>query len=381
MKALIYDNTKGGWAGTRGMWLSDIEKPTLSPGETESVIVKMKYAGFCGSDRGIWARQSFGELIESRLQKDNKSIRIMGHELLGEVVETGSEVKDKYNINIGDIVAAESHNTCGQCYQCLAGDKHVCSNDSIIGISEDGCFAEYVKVPAKILWPTDINKIDPRVAAIQEPFGNAVHSCTQTSLKDKTVAIFGCGAIGMMSIIVARGLGAKRIIGIEPNPDNAALAREVGADEVIVPGSSIASEPWQHDPAIAAEIMKLTDGVGADVSLEMSGFNSSVNNAIKSTRRGGHVVFFGLKAGNFVFEDFEHVIRNGLQMHCVIGRQIWRTWETTKSLLEDRQNGIQDKLLKYVLKGAKGSIVKFQTFDRDSFEKTLKEYPKVVFEF
>ncbi len=380
MKALVYDTTKGGWENTRGFWLKDIPEPTLSPSDSESVIVKMRYAGFCGSDRGMWSRASFGPLVQSSLAKENKTQRIIGHELLAEVVQVGDKVTEKYNIKVGDIVSAESHLTCGKCYQCEVGDKHVCADDIIIGISQDGCFGEYAKLPAKVLWPTDINKIDPRVAAMQEPFGNAVHVCTKVDLKGKSVAVFGTGAIGSLCVIIAKGMGARQIIGINPSVDKLEASKALGVDEMIQ-CARVENGQWHRDEAVVQKIKELTGGVGVDVSLEMAGYNSSVNTAIASTRRGGDVILFGLKSGDFTIESFETMIRNGINIHSIIGRQIWRTWEHTKQLLENKENGVQEKIIKYVLKDFDGSVVKFQDFDRDVFEQKLKDFPKLIFEF
>lgn len=382
MKALVYNNKNGGWDKTRGFWLMDLPEPRLGADDNEWVIIKMKYAGFCGSDRGMWSRTSFGPLVLSSLEKENKDVRIIGHELLGEVIEIGSEAGDKYGIKPGDIVSAESHITCGKCYQCLHGDNHVCADDIIIGIAQDGCFAEYAKLPAKILWKTDTTKIEPEIAAMQEPFGNAVHACTQVDLKDKTIAVFGCGVIGSMSIIIARGMGAKKIIAIDMNEANLQLAREIGADEVIV--AKVKAEdrkPWQHSEEVVQKIKELTNGVGVDVAMEMAGPNASVNNALQSVRRGGHVVLFGLKSGDFVIENFEKMIRNGVQIHSVIGRQIWRTWEMARKLLEDKNSGVQEKIKKFILKNYEGSIVDFKSFDRELFEERLVKYPKIIFKF
>lgn len=392
MKALVYDKKQGNWEDTRGFWMVDLPEPKKEDLKADEVIVKMHYAGFCGSDRGMWTRSSFGPLVTSTLEKENKDIRIIGHEILGEVIEMGSEVD---NVKIGDIVSAESHITCGKCYQCKLGEGHVCTNDIIIGIAQDGGFCEYAKIPASILWKTDINKIEPEIATMQEPFGNAVHACTQVDLKDKTIAVFGCGAIGSMSIIIAKGMGAKKIIGIDMNEENLKLAKEIGADEVInirttnkyenknyaQSTSENIKKPWEHDENIIKKIKELTDDVGVDVAMEMAGPNVSVNNAIRSVRRGGQVVLFGLKSGDFVIENFELMIRNGVKIHSVIGRRIWGTWEMTKKLLEDKSNGIQEKIKKYVLKNYEGSIVDFHSFDRDEFEKKMKEFPKLIFRF
>jgi threonine 3-dehydrogenase len=380
MKALVYDTTLGGWENTRGYWMQEIEKPVLLKSEKDFVIVKVAYAGFCGSDRGIWSRSSFGPFIESSLKEENKTKRIAGHEFFGNIVEAGKDVFEKFGFALGDTVVAESHVACGECYQCKNGQLHVCKGDKILGISTDGCFAEYAKIPAKILRHADEQDIDPRIAAIQEPFGNAVHACSKVPLKDKTVAIFGCGAIGSFAILIAKGLGAKKIIGVEPNEQNQVLARELGIDMIVVPGAMNVEEPWKHDAHTVEEIKRLTDGVGVDVALEMAGFNSSVNSAIFSTRRGGDVILFGLKSGNFVLENFECMIRNGINLHSIIGREIWRTWDITKELLENKENGIQEKIGTYILKNYEG-VVSFYDFERDAFEEILKKYPKVVFDF
>src|SRR5690606_7065748 len=146
--------------------------------------------------------------------------------------------------------------------------------ERIIGVTWDGIFAERVKLPANVLWPTVLEKVRPEVAAVQEPFGNAVHVCTpnmlgsdlsQSEMKGKTVAIFGCGTIGLFSIMIAKAMGAKKIIGIEPNPKNKAKALACGADKVIDPSDNSAEE-----------VKAFFDGYGADYCMEMSGFPSSL---------------------------------------------------------------------------------------------------------
>jgi threonine 3-dehydrogenase len=369
MKALVYDQKQGSWKDTTGFWQVDLPEPKLGAGDGNNVILKMKFAGVCGSDRGIWNRTAFQEMIETSLAKEGKTQRIIGHELFAEVAEVGSAVTE---VKVGDAVSAESHITCGKCYQCVRGDTHVCAEDIIIGIAADGCFAEYAKLPAKILWKTDPQNIEPELAAIQEPFGNAVHACTQTDLRDKTIAVLGCGAVGSLVIAVAKGMGAKQIIGIDPQASQLEIAKAMGADQTI---------QLQADTDLVEQVKALTGGVGVDVAMEMSGFNDSVNNALLVTRRGGHVIFFGLKSGDFVFKNFEKTIRNGLQMHCVIGRRIWDTWKITKEVLENRANGVQAKIKKYVLKDYQGSIIDFASFTREGFEQKLKDFPKLVFKF
>src|SRR5690606_2889180 len=125
---------------------------------------------------------------------------------------------------------------------------HVCARDKIIGISTDGCFAEYVKLPAKALWPTDLSRIRPEVAAVQEPFGNAVHACQVTDLRGQTVAILGTGTIGLFAVLIARGMGARRILAIEPNASNRERAAQLGADHLLVPRRAPQDRPWASDP-------------------------------------------------------------------------------------------------------------------------------------
>lgn len=380
MWALTYDRRQD-WSTSRGLEKTRVPAPVLDEkadvNDVDNVLIRVNYAGFCGSDRGIWFRNSFGASIINSLAKKGKDIRIVGHELLGEVVSAGSRAQKHYRIYPGQTVSAESHIICNRCYQCLHGQTNVCADDIIIGISKDGCFAEYIKLPAQVLWPTDTNVIHPWVGAIQEPFGNAVHCCTKVDLRGKTLAVFGCGTIGLFVILIARALGASRIIGIEPDEKHAQLAEKLGADKVIRlhPGAP-KDKPWQADKDIIAAVKELTRGIGADVSMEMSGYNSSVNNTVLSTRRGGDVILFGLKSGEAVLQDFDRIIVDGISLHSVIGRELMRTWFITRSLLEDKKNHIQDNIVKYILDNGKETIVDFTTFDKNDLKNVFKSTPK-----
>jgi threonine 3-dehydrogenase len=383
MWALTYDSQTDPWDTTRGLWKREVERPELDeskdPADATRVLVKVRYAGFCGSDRGIWFRRAFGEMIRGSLAHEGKTTRIVGHELLGEVLAMGSAARAETSVRVGDIVTTESHLICGRCYQCHAGDTHVCADDKIIGISADGCFAEYAKLPAKTLWPVDLHKIRPEVAAVQEPFGNAVHCAQQVDLRGKRIAIIGCGTIGLFLAAVARGMGAKTIIGIEPYAPNAELAKRLGVDHVLSPSAE--AKDYHHDEALVRQVRALTDGVGVDVAFEMSGPNSAVNNAIAVTRRGGHVILFGLKSGDFAIENFERLIVNGITLHGVVGRRIFETWEITRRLLESREPNVHDQVWNVILNKGEGTIVDFASFERERFEQTLREHTKVVLKF
>lgn len=384
MWALTFDRSREDWSSSTGLVRERVPIPTLDEPDgvdRSNVIIKVKYAGFCGSDRGIWWRKSFGDMILGSLDEEGRDRRIVGHELLGEIVAAGSRVEPKYGYAIGQVVSTESHIICGVCHQCRVGDSHVCADDKIIGISRDGCFAEYVKLPAKALWPTDLDKIRPEVAAVQEPFGNAMHACQSAELRGKTVAIIGCGTIGLFAVLIARGMGASRIIGIEPDARHAEMARKLGCEVVLTPSRPSAEAPHASDPALVAAVHELTDGVGADVVMEMAGFNSALNNAIRITRRGGHVVLFGVRNGDAIIEDFHRIIMNGLQLHAVVGRRIFATWEMTQSLLENRYNGIQEAVFETILNGGEGTMVGIEDWEAGAFEEMIRSHPKVIIRF
>jgi threonine 3-dehydrogenase len=384
MTALYFDRSLDPWESSKGLRKGSVASPRLDPEadprDASSVLIRVLFAGFCGSDRGIWFRKSFRSMIHGSLDEEQKDRRITGHELLGEIVAVGPRAASKYGFSPGDIVSTESHIICGTCTQCIAGDTHVCAEDKIIGISLDGCFAEYLKLPAKALWRTDLTKIRPEVAAVQEPFGNAVHACTKVDLRGKSVAIFGTGTIGLFAVLIARGLGAGRIIGIEPDRANAERARRLGCDVVIEPDLQ-GADPVAHDPRVARAVREATSSIGADVSMEMAGFNSSFNNAIAATRRGGHVILFGIRDGRMVIEDFSRLVMNGIALHSVVGRQIFETWQVTRSLLEDRSNGIQDRVWDVILEEGRGTLVDIATWDKDTFEATILKHPKSVLRF
>jgi threonine 3-dehydrogenase len=385
MFALTYNRETDPWESTVGLKKTEVERPELD--ETKNyhdranVLVQPIMTGFCGSDRGIWFRTAFRDMIMKSLDRDKRPTRVIGHELLGRVVALGTDAKRQFGLEVGDIVSTESHITCGACYQCRIGDTHVCADDKIIGISEDGCFAETVKLPAKSLWRTDITRIRPEVAAVQEPFGNAVHACTKVNLRGKRVAIVGCGTIGLFAVAIARAMGANYVIGVEPMENHAEMARRLGADVVLRPQPTSKDRPHQSDPELTEKIRKLTDGVGVDVALEMSGVNSSVNNAIHAVRRGGDVILFGLKTGDAVIENFDRLIVDGISLHSVIGRRIFETWHITRHLLESRDPNIHDLIWEVILNRGEGTTFDFRDYDPKAFQKAISTYPKVIIRY
>ncbi len=380
MWALVFDRAKDDWDGSRGLRKTRVPRPVLDegkdPADADAAIIRIRYTGVCGSDRGVWFRNSFKAMILDSLEEEDKDYRVIGHEFLGEIVELGSSAGATYGIKVGDTVSSESHITCGRCKQCLRGDRHVCDYAQIIGFARDGCFAEFIKLPTEVLWPTDVDKIDEMVGAIQEPFGNAVHAATTVDLRDKTIAIFGTGSIGLFTILTTRALGASRIIGVEPNEKNAALAERIGVDEMVRFEPDKTS--WRSHPDVVKQVRDFGGGNGVDVAFEMAGFNSSINNAIQSVDQGGDIILFGLKSGDFTIQDFSEIIVRGLSLHAVIGRRIFETWKMTRKLLESKENGIHDKLFDAILNQGKDTVVHIDDYDVEDFEKRIVTHPKVL---
>lgn len=383
MWAIVFDREQDPWDTSKGLRKDRVPKPrldeTIDPLDASRVIMKVLYTGFCGSDSGIWFRTSFKKMIHSSLEAEGKTTRIVGHEVLGKIVEAGSVAKARYGYEPGMVVAAESHVVCGKCHQCLTGQTYVCINEQILGITRDGGFSEFVKLPARILWPTDITKIRKEVAAIQEPFGNAVHACTAVDLRGKSLAVFGTGAIGQFTILIARALGAAKIIGVEPDDNKADIALELGADDVI--RFKTKKDSWEANEEVVERLKSISRADGVDVGMEMAGYNSSVNNVFQSVRRGGEVVLFGIRGGDFTIQEFSNLIVKGITIKNVIGRQIFETWEVTRNLLESKENKIQEKIWDVMLRRGKGTIQDIKSFEPAEFEKKILKHPKMLFKW
>src|SRR5512142_1230158 len=238
-----------------------VVKPTAAPGAEirevkipafgrTDVLVRVKVASICGTDLHIynWDRWAQGRIHPPL---------IPGHEFCGEVVAFGDEVT---SVKEGDFVSAEMHVACGKCLQCRTGEAHICQNVRIIGVDENGAFAEYVRIPESNIW-----KLDPAIpqeyASILDPLGNAVHTVLAGEIAAKTVAITGCGPIGLFAIAVARACGATQVFAIEVNPYRRRIAQQMKADYVL--------DPSKED--VRAMVMHETHGIGVDVVLEMAG--------------------------------------------------------------------------------------------------------------
>jgi threonine 3-dehydrogenase len=215
------------------------------------------------------------------------------------------------------------HVACGKCLQCRTGEAHICQNVKIIGVDADGAFAEYVVIPESNIW-----KLDPAIpleyASILDPLGNAVHTVLAGEIAAKTVAITGCGPIGLFAIAVARAVGATTVFAIEVNEHRRKIAREMKADYVLDPSKENA----------AAVVMEKTGGLGVDVVLEMAGHPDSIRTAFDIVRRGGRISLLGLTSKPISLNFSEDIIFKGITVQGINGRRMYQTWYQMTALLK-----------------------------------------------
>jgi threonine 3-dehydrogenase len=292
-----------------GLELHTVDIPQIG---SRDVLVKVKATSICGTDLHIY---NWDKWSSSRM----KPPVITGHEMAGEIVEIGSEVE---SCKIGDYVSLECHKTCGVCYQCRTGQGHICQNYSILGVDFNGCFADYVKVPEKNIWHNN-PEMPPEVASIQDPMGNAVMTVLSGDIIGKTVAVIGCGAIGLFAVGIARHSGASTIYAVDLNEYRLNIAEKMGADMIL--------NPSKID--IVDEIMKDTNGEGVDVILEMSGNEKALHNGLEIVKNGGRVSLLGIPKENVSLDLANEVVFKGIQIHGITGREIYGTWYKTASFL------------------------------------------------
>ncbi len=277
------------------------------------VLVKVKVASVCGTDLHIynWDRWAQGRIHPPL---------IPGHEFCGHVAAVGAEVTA---VKEGDFVSAEMHVNCGKCLQCRTGEAHICQNVKIIGVDTDGAFAEYVVIPESNIW-----KLDPAIpveyASILDPLGNAVHTVLAGEIAAKTVAITGAGPIGLFAIAVARACGATQVFAIEVNEHRRNVARKMKADHVLDPASD----------NVLQYVLDHTEGVGADVVLEMAGHPDAIRTAFDIVRRGGRISLLGLTSRPISLNFSEDIIFKGITVQGINGRRMYQTWYQMTALLK-----------------------------------------------
>jgi threonine 3-dehydrogenase len=293
-----------------GAELREVKVPQFGPSD---VLVKVKVASICGTDLHIY---EWDRWAQRRIHPP----LIPGHEFCGEVVAYGAEVT---SVKEGDFVSAEMHVACGKCLQCRTGEAHICQNVRIIGVDTDGAFAEFVVIPESNIW-----KLDPAIpqeyASILDPLGNAVHSVLAGEIAAKTVAVTGCGPIGLFSIAVARAVGAAQVFAIEVNEHRRKIATQMKADVVLDPTSQ----------NVQKEILEHTGGLGVDVVLEMAGHPQSIRTAFDVVRRGGRISLLGLTSKPISLNFSEDIIFKGITVQGINGRRMYQTWYQMTALLK-----------------------------------------------
>src|SRR5512142_329215 len=279
----------------------------------QDVLVKVKVASVCGTDLHIYNWDAWA-------QRRIHPPLIPGHEFCGEVVAVGDEVT---SVKEGDFVSAEMHVNCGKCFQCRTGEAHICQHVKILGVDADGAFAEYVRIPETNIWKID-PAIPPEYASIFDPLGNAVHTVLSGDIAAKTVAITGCGPIGLFAIAVAKACGATQVFAIEVNEYRRKVATQMKADYVL--------DPTKDD--VKSIVMDATGGVGVDVLLEMAGNPDAIKLGFQILRLGGRVSLLGIPSKPIEMNFAEDIIFKGATVLGINGRRMYQTWYQMQALLK-----------------------------------------------
>jgi threonine 3-dehydrogenase len=303
MQALV--KTKAG----PGLELREVPRPAIG---INDVLVRVHKTGICGTDLHI-------ESWDPWAAKAIKPPLVVGHEFVGEIKEVGSNVVD---FHPGEIVSGEGHVTCGRCRHCLAGRRHLCANTIGLGVGRDGAFAEYVTLPMTNIWH-QWPGIDDEVAAIFDPFGNAVHTALAFNVLGEDVLVSGAGPIGLMATAVAKHAGARFIVVSEPNAYRRELASRMGA--------TVAVDPRERDLHDVQRELGMVEGF--DVALEMSGNAAALRSAIANMAHGGGVAILGIPTEEISL-DVNSIVFKMLTLRGIYGREMYETWYKMSVMLQ-----------------------------------------------
>ncbi len=295
MKALVKARAEA------GLEIEDVPVPEVG---RDDVLIRVLSTGVCGTDLHIYEWDGWA-------QRNVKTPLVIGHEFAGEIVEVGSEVQE---LAVGDIVSGEGHLVCGRCRNCMAGRRVQCARTKGVGVNYPGAFAEFIALPATNVWrhPADI---DRAVAAIFDPFGNAVHTALTYPVLGEDVLITGAGPIGIMAAIVARHAGARYVVITDVSPYRLELASKIGVTMAVdtsqTPLSEVMSELGMRE--------------GFDVGMEMSGKPVALREMLGSMTHGGKVAMLGLPSEQFAI-DWAHLVLNMITIKGIYGREMFETW-------------------------------------------------------
>ncbi|MFQ6617261.1 MAG: zinc-binding dehydrogenase [Fidelibacterota bacterium] len=371
MNALMKEKPVEGKEWKKGLDFAEVAVPGIK--NSDDVLIKVIATAICGTDMGIYQSR---DSIRYEMEKTERDRIIIGHEFCGRIVDAGEYAKVKLldyinSINIQDNikddlkkyikskrednlserdylfnyiydnfnVSAEMHITCGNCYQCRLGERHVCQNTKIKGVNDDGSFAEYLVVPVGNIVLFHIAELPVEIISFMDALGNALHTVTSADIGGKNVAILGCGVQGLMATAIARMFGAARIFVTDAsNPAKGMteselyerrfrLARELGADFCFDMGRS------DENSKFISEIMRHTGMTGVDVVFEMSGSYKAYYNAFSAVRAGGTICLLGIPEGEFSLNFSREIVFKGVTIKGIIGRKVFDTWETMRRIL------------------------------------------------
>ena len=292
-----------------GLELREVPEPALG---INDVKIRVRKTGICGTDLHIeswdaWAAATIRPPL------------IIGHEFVGEVVEVGSNV---YDVHPGDVVSGEGHVTCGLCRHCMAGRRHLCAHPEGLGVDRDGAFAQYVVIPMTNVWH-HAPGIDEDVAAVFDPFGNAVHTALSFPVLGEDVLITGAGPIGLMATAVVRHAGARFVVVSEPNETRRAIAARMGA--------TVTVDPRERDLADVARELGMVEGF--DVALEMSGAPVALRSAMDAMAHGGGIAILGIPTEEIAI-DINEIVFKMLTVKGIYGREMYETWYKMTVMLQ-----------------------------------------------
>jgi threonine 3-dehydrogenase len=307
MKALVKSKAE------RGLWLEDIPEPTMG---INDVLIRVLYTGIYGTDVHIYNWDDWA-------QKTIPVPMAIGHEFVGKIVAVGSNVNDFFP---GDIVSGEGHVVCGRCRNCLAGRRHLCVSTQGVGVNRPGAYAEFISLPMTNIWRHHPG-VNLEVAAIFDPFGNAVHTALSFPVLGEDVLITGAGPIGIMAIPVARHAGARHVVITDLNPFRLDLARKMGA--------TLAINPTETPLIEVQKQLKMTEGF--DVGLEMSGNPQALSDMIANMSHGGKIAALGIPSKSIPM-DWRPVIFNMITIKGIYGREMYETWYKMSVMLDSGLN-------------------------------------------
>ncbi len=289
--------------------IDDAEVPEIGAAD---ILIKIKKTAICGTDIHIYDWDKWS-------QKTVPVPMITGHEYFGEVTEVGEDVKF---IKPGTRVSGEGHLTCGFCRNCRAGTRHLCRNTKGVGVNVQGCFAEYLALPAKNAFPIP-DDIPDEIAAIFDPFGNAVHTALAFNMVGEDVLITGAGPIGVMAAAVCRHVGARNIVITDVNPWRLELAEQFGVTKAVDVSKQNLSNIMQEIGMVE----------GFDIGLEMSGNENAFRDMIASMNHGGKIALLGIPPGEMAI-DWNQIIFKGLVIKGIYGREMYETWYKMAAMLQ-----------------------------------------------